>query len=196
MIDMEGIYQYFKTCQSKRYATSPHLETLRTLAKECEDIVELGVLRGGSTAAFLLGAAGNVYGYDIKQHPAAIKLQSIADGKFIYTIQDTLANDCKVPECDMIFFDSLHTYRQLQGELIKHGNRAKKYLLFHDTITFGIQGADGETGRVMEGFERGVFNAKVHGIRLAIDEYMMLHPEWKIKWHHPHSHGLLCLEKR
>ena len=189
---IEEIYERFKNSQG---ATAGHLETIRMLAMECDIVVELGVRNGASISALLLGTKEKVYGYDIKDTTKARILEEAARGKFIYKIQNTLDDKCIVPSCNMIFFDSLHTYEQLQMELIKHGNKADKYLLFHDTITFGIQAADGETGRVKEGFERGVFNPKVHGIRLAIDEYMMLRPQWKIKFHHPYCHGLLCLER-
>jgi len=41
-----------------------------------------------------------------------------------------------------------------------------------------------------------VHDKDTHGIRLAIDEFMVCNPEWKIKFHFPYGHGLLCLEKQ
>ena len=40
---------------------------------------------------------------------------------------------------DLLFIDTLHTYSQLSEELKLHHTKVKKYLIFHDTISYGTQ---------------------------------------------------------
>lgn len=156
--------------------------------------VEFGVKRGGSSSALLLGA-DRVVSYDIVETREARELAVVAGERWTYLIQDARVAD--VTECDMIFLDSLHTYEQVSAELKAHGQKAKRYLAFHDTQTFGTVGADGETGRQKWTYfpGRGSVPMDCLGIRQAIDEHMIEHPEWRIKAAYPDSHGLLVLER-
>ena len=86
----------------------------------------------------------------------------------------------------MLFIDSLHTYQQCAGELRRHGAGVRKFLVFHDTMTFGSVGAFGETGKP---------DPHVIGIRPAIDHWMSHFHDWVIKDHWTNSHGLLVLER-
>jgi len=187
--------RWFRRWQTEYISgTSGCLKRLRALASECDDVVEFGVKKGVTSIALLLGARGTVYSYDIVTNKSVRFIQKFMGKKWRFMLQSSLR--ANIPECDMIFFDSLHTYTQLRRELAKHADKAKKYLVFHDTITFGIQGADGESGEYLPGWEAGVFSPEVHGIRLAIDEFMIYNRRWRIKFHSPHSNGLLCLEHR
>lgn len=172
--------------------TSGCLDRLRKLASECDLVVEFGVRKGVSTFALLLGAK-RVISYDLYTNKNVSDLKIMAGDHWRFIQQDTLK--AEIPKCDMIFFDTLHTYTHLKKELIRHGHKARKYLVFHDTITFGIQGADGATGAYIKGWEKGVFDPDNHGIRLAIDQYMVDNRQWFIKYHWPHSNGLLVLQR-
>jgi hypothetical protein len=134
-----------------------------------------------------------VYSFDLKTNPVIQRLQAECP-EWKFQQGDTLSG-LEIPTCDLIFFDSLHTFTQLKRELALYGQKSLKYLVFHDTITFGIQAADGETGQYKDGWVRGKFYPEVHGIRLAIDEFQIEHPEWKIIYHSPESHGLLVLQR-
>ena len=78
-----------------------------------------------------------------------------------------------------MFIDTLHTYEQLIQELRRHGNKAKKYLAFHDTETFGTVSEQG--GR---------------GLNLAIAEFMLENPHWVTEKVYKNNNGLTILRRQ
>lgn len=176
-------------------AISPHLPRLRALAEGLGVAVEFGVKRGASSSALLMGA-DRVVSYDIVQTREARELEAVAGERWSYRIEDT--RTAAVPAMDLLFLDSLHTYEQVRDELAAHGQKARRYLVFHDTQTFGTVGADGETGRQKWTYVAGKGSVPLDclGIRQAIDEFQIAHPEWRIAAAYPDSHGLLVLERR
>lgn len=181
--------EYCKTSSS----INEHLPKLYDLATMCHNVVEIGVKWGRSSTALMLGCLGKLTSYDIQAHPKARALQKLAGSKWDYIVADS--RKVEIPQCDLLFIDSDHTYRTLAVELELHGSKPLKWLAFHDTITFGVQAADGESGEYKKNWERGKFNPETHGIRLAIDDFMAAHPHWIIKYHCPNNNGLLILER-
>lgn len=124
-----------------------HMPTLRKYAEECNYIVELGVRSIVSTWAFLIAKPKCLISVDI-QHPSCYKEydDNGCNIDLVYEIaknQNTLfefichdSRTIKLGKCDLIFFDTLHTYYQLSDELKAHGNNSRKYLIFHDTETY------------------------------------------------------------
>lgn len=166
-----------------RTPMSHHLPALRLLAAQCKNAVELGVNRGGSTTALLLGC-GDVTSYDLVQTRAGRQLATIAGDSWRYRIEDSRT---AVPQaCDLLFIDSLHTFDQVRDELNRHGDYVRRMIAFHDTVTFGSVGSDGNTGKHAEG---------VLGIRPAIDLFMASRPAWRIVSHDVESHGFLVIGK-
>jgi hypothetical protein len=124
-----------------------HLPTLKEYAEKCDTIVELGVRSIVSTWAFLSGRPKQLISVDIK-HPdhysdydnncTLIDVKVAADEEgidFQFIIGSSL--EVELPECDMIFFDTLHTFNQLSQEIHLHAKKARKYMVFHDTVTYG-----------------------------------------------------------
>ncbi len=124
-----------------------HLPTLKKYTEDCETVIELGVRSVVSTWAFLMGKPKSIISVDI-HHPSyyldydkegcnlelAEQLAKEQGTEFIF-IQDNSIK-VKLPKCDLMFFDTLHTYHQLSDELKAHGNNVNKYLIFHDTETY------------------------------------------------------------
>jgi hypothetical protein len=173
-------------------AIQPHLPRLKALAEGCQIAQEFGVKRAASSSALLLGAL-RVISYDIVPTPEARHLQA-AEPRWEYRIQDS--REAPVEPCDLLFIDSLHTYAQVEAELTRHADSVARWLIFHDSITFGSIGADGETGRQTWTYQAGVPVPRGHlGIRPAIDALMIRDRSWQIAAHYPDSHGLLVLER-
>ena len=105
-----------------------HLPKLREYADQCEHITEMGVRGCVSLYAFLVSKAKKVIAIDILDvwTPEVDKLTFIC------------ANDLEIEieQTDFLFIDTYHNYDQLKAELKLHGNKAKKYLGFHDTTSF------------------------------------------------------------
>lgn len=153
-----------------------HLPALRDLAMQCNTVVEMGVRTCVSTWAFIEGMNGGTlisidikhpskYGSDLTPVEKACKNKGIL---FKFYEADTLEID--IPEVDLLFIDTLHTYEQLKGELERHGNKAKKFLAFHDTVSCETE------------------------LMPAIEEFMKANKKWKIKEHYKNNNGVLVLE--
>ena len=196
---MRTIQEIYEAHKASQVATAKHLEYLMLLASTCRKIWEIGVKRGASSSAFLMGlkeTLGKLVSVDLKITKQALELKKAAGTLWDLHEADSRAFRFTGTNPDMIFFDSLHTYNQLKAELTLLGNRSNRYLAFHDTITFATKGADGESGTYLKQPEdRSCFNSDTHGIRLAIDEFMAENREWKILEHRPFGHGLLVLAR-
>lgn len=172
----------------------PHLPRLKALATGAALCVEFGVRRGGSSAALLLGAQ-RVISYDVKATPEAEHLAHLAGERWSYHLQSSL--EVEIPSCDLLFVDSLHTYRQCDAELRRHADQAQRYLVFHDSIWRGVLGEPHRDLSIL----RPVFNDQakreaVLGIRPAVDNLMVRDRSWQIAAHYTDSCGLLVLERR
>jgi hypothetical protein len=100
---------------------------------------------------------------------------------FDFRLGDT--TNLTIAETDLLFIDTLHNYRQLKAELELHGNKAKKYLIFHDTTSFEF------IGESYEGtYEEGIWK--------AIEEFLTDNPHWEIKERYTNNNGLTILSRK
>jgi hypothetical protein len=160
-----------------------HMVVLRYYADQCEHVTELGVRKGVSTWAFLSSMAKRVISVDIN-HPDEFggSLQEMRDAcaeielNFTFILADDLS--IELEETDLLFIDTLHTYGHLKKELALHSGKAKRFIIFHDTVQYGQIGVDG--GR---------------GIADAISEFLDENLQWEIKEVYENNNGLLILEK-
>ena len=53
-----------------------------------------------------------------------------------FTLVEESTLDVEIEETDLLFIDTEHTYSQLLNELTLHGDKARKYIVLHDTATF------------------------------------------------------------
>jgi len=190
------INEIYEAHKVSNVATAKHLLYLSNMASKCEIIWEIGVKRGASSSAFLRGLPnkGQLVSVDLKITKQALELKKAAGSLWNLNEGDSLEFWFNGPKPGLIFFDSLHTYRQLSKELYRFGDESLKWLVFHDTITFSTKGANGESGEYLpQPEDRSCFDPETHGIRLAIDEFMAARPMWKIERHTPEGHGLLTL---
>jgi len=156
-----------------------HLPILKQLAIDCISVAEFGTRDGQSTRAFL-SANVKLRAYDLELNS---KVQTLFDyaasiGKDVaYTQADVLKLD--LDPVELLFIDTWHTYDQLKQELAIHGNKATKYLAFHDTHTYGLSGEGGTTG----------------GLLPAIIEFLVDNPHWRFKIYRTVNNGLTVLER-
>jgi hypothetical protein len=155
-----------------------HIPFLYQLAIDSSSIIEFGVRYGMSTRAFLYSNTPLI-SYDLKLESNIGKLFYYAKqhGNNVQYIQaNTL--DLVIDNVDLLFIDSLHTYDQLTEELRLHGNKANKYLAFHDTYSYGLIGEDGNKGLLQ-----------------AIIEFIIKNPHWHFKYHFTNNNGLTVLQR-
>jgi cephalosporin hydroxylase len=154
-----------------------HLPTLLNLANECNHVTEFGVRWGASTCAFMMSTA-RLVSYDIVQHPAALRLFEVAfeEGRQAEFIQADTLKLGTIDETDLLFIDTLHNYGQLLQELFTFHGSVRKYIVLHDTVTYGERGESGGPGLMQ-----------------AVREFLTTFPRWEIKQHYQNNNGLMVL---
>ena len=158
-----------------------HLPTLADFACECDHVTEFGVRTGASTIALLYAAIPRgaiVHSYDINDHfNVAPRFRNhYAYEKWTFFLADTSAL-AEIHETDMLLIDTAHHYDQVKAEL-KHADRVKKCIIFHDTETYRLTGDNG-----------GI------GIQPAIEE-LLEEGKWVVHKHYRNNNGLTVLRRK
>ena len=156
-----------------------HLPKLKELSSQCNHVTEFGVRSGVSTIGLLSGQPKKLISYDI--HPCPSFLWDVEEQTDFRFIQQDVLNTSIEPT-DFLFIDTLHTYQQLSQELNLHSSKVRKWIGFHDTETFGLQGENYE-GKIVE------------GLRKAIYEFLESNPQWRQVYHSKESNGFTLIEK-
>jgi len=162
-----------------------HMPRILFYAAQAARIVEFGVWDCTSTWGLLAGKPKWMRSYDIVRLPNVDDVERITkdsgiDFKFIK--QSTL--EAEIEECDLLFVDSYHSYDQVKAELARHACRVKKWIMFHDTTTFGDHDQSPAGGH---GAGRGLW--------LAIAEFLSASPAWKLIARHTDCNGLTIIGK-
>lgn len=160
-----------------------HLPTLKKYAEGCEHITEMGVRWVVSTYALLMGKPKKMISYDINPINSETIQQMVKDDTdFEFRVANTL--NLEIEDTDLLFIDTLHNYNQIKGELELHGNKARKYIIFHDTTTFEWIGESYE-GKVDE-----------IGLWPAIENFLEENPHWEILERFTNNNGLTILKRK
>ena len=156
-----------------------HMPTLKEYAEKCDHITEMGVRWVTSTWAFLAGNPTKMISYDLAKHGNVAAVERAAEDAGIdFTFIAANTKEIEIEETDLLFLDTEHSYDQVKTELELHADKARKYVIFHDTVTFGTRGMDGK-----------------NGILPAIDEWTEAHPEWVLDQHFENNNGLTIYKR-
>lgn len=178
MFPIEAIYELHCKASSD---ISEHLPILFDYAKKCESITEFGVRQAVSTWAFLAAKPKIFHCYDIVNlfQPEIVKEICESEGiRFEFHLESTL--ECDIIETDLLFIDTYHHYNQLIQELRRHESKAKKYIIMHDTLTFGENSQDGNDGM---------------GLNRAIYEFLTENKNWEMEKIYISQNGLTILRR-
>ena len=177
---MEENFNYYRNLQTD---INEHFDTIKEYAEKCEHITEIGVRGVNSTWAFLSGKPAKMVSID-KSSPMEFgvdinKVKKIANENNIdwsFILSDVL--QIELEETDLLFIDTLHTYPQLSKELKLHGNKARKYIIMHDTETNKYIGDFGE-----------------EGLQKAIEEFLLENKHWSFCEIFTNNNGLTILKR-
>ena len=133
---------------------APYMSVLYEYGCKSDIIVEFGINQVNSTFAFLHSKPKHLISVDIDLHRRPTKNVPEFEGinywlmwakelalksKIEFTIINGNSINVEIPECDLLFIDSLHTETHLRNEITKHISKIKKYLILHDTALFSHQ---------------------------------------------------------
>ena len=161
-----------------------HLPTLYNYAKQCQHITEMGVRFGVSTRAFLYASPKRLVSYDLFIDLTVnswFDQAKLVGFDYEYIQANTL--EIAIEPTDLLFIDTLHNYDQVKKELELHACAVGRYIVFHDTVSYG------ERGESYAGHDN------LPGLRLAIDEFLGNNPEWKIVHNAKNCNGLMVIAR-
>lgn len=182
-----------------------HLPTLYTYAMECSHITECGVRNAISSYAFANGLRGKNNGRHILidicgcEH-IDIFLEECAHEGIDAIFYEESDLTCPIEKTDLLFIDTWHVYGHLKRELNRWNTYTKKYIIMHDTT---VDGEVGESVREAElhniekeAIESGLTEEDIRkGLWPAVEEFLIEHPEWKLKERYTHNNGLTILQR-
>ncbi len=157
-----------------------HIERLRQLGEECGHITEMGSRWGSSTAALAAARPKTLVCYDLRRLVEIDPIERAARAvgvSFVFHEADVLR--AVIEATDLLFIDTLHTYDQLRQELALHAAKARKYIVLHDTETYG------QSGEVPGS----------RGLWPAVQEFLAGHPEWTLRERRANNNGLTVLAR-
>lgn len=157
-----------------------HMPTLRRYAEECNHITEFGTRFVVSTYAFMAGKPSKLITYDLYPHPNIWRADGIAKENginFAFMERDT--TKVEIEPTELLFVDTAHTYQQVKTELALHADKVSKYIIFHDTESYGYKDEDGSPG----------------GIMPAITEFLEANPGWVLHEQYTNCNGLLVIKR-
>jgi hypothetical protein len=105
--------------------------------KQCESYTEFGVNQGATLAAAMLENPKVIRGYDIALRPylyaAHLFSEYAIDNNIDYRIYEKNTLNITIEPVDLLYIDTRHIYSHLKKESELHGDKVKKYIIFHDT---------------------------------------------------------------
>jgi hypothetical protein len=153
-----------------------HIGPMCATAQGMKHITEMGVGTGQSTIAWLYTQPDKLVCYDYALQPSFLMHYAIRGRtEMVFHLADT--KKVEIEPTDLLFIDTCHTYDQLRVELALHGNKAKHYIVMHDTQTFAHSGED-----------RGP-----KGLWDAIAEWLPSNPHWQVNARFTNNNGLTIL---
>ncbi len=170
--------RFLDSCAEPKGDIQQHLTVMRDTARNCRHITELGVGGGNSTYAWLLVQPDELVLVDIKEQPVLSDIFRLR-GRTKVTFVHSDSAKADLPETDLLFIDTWHSYDQLKEELRRHGNKAMRNIVMHDTTTYGDAGED----------------KRSPGLWAAVEEFLAANPHWRVLNRYHHNNGLTILQR-
>ena len=180
-----------------------HLPVLYEYTKKCSTVVECGVRTIVSSYAFANGlkeTPGNLLTMvdpgASPDMPAFLNLCKTEGVNAQFFNESDLL--CPLVKTDLLFIDTWHVYGQLKRELARWHSSVNKYIIMHDTT---IDEWVGETIRigwnaVEQSKKFGIPVEEINkGLWPAVEEFLLLHPEWVIEKRLCNNNGLTILKR-
>ncbi len=201
--DANGLERQYRIHSTRESDIYEHLPTLRELARECSSAIEIGVRDIVSTWGILQGLSEtqektrSYLGIDLAFPPAS-KLslaKRLSQGNEIQ-FEFWPANDMEIdiPETDLLFIDSLHTYCHMTYELEKFSHKVTKIICMHDTSDPWGNADDSSYNGDYSEYPPYIDRTK-KGLWPAVVDFLSRHPEWTLQERKTNNHGFTILRR-
>jgi cephalosporin hydroxylase len=173
-----------------------HISTLYEYGLKCSHITEMGVRWVSSTWAFLYSNPNKLISYDIVKDANVNEVISLSKEYGInYEFIESDVLNINIEQTDLLFIDTLHTYNQLLSELKLHSTKVNKYIILHDTVSYGQ--IDEQVYNHASPIVKNMENNKT-GLTNAINDFLLLDvgKTWFVSKEFKNNNGLTVLEKK
>lgn len=180
---METLLERYTRLHETPSDINQHLDTLCEFVKLCDaddEIVEFGTRAAVSTTALLYGLPRRLISVDIDRRPEVDEIERLAaeNGvQYDFINADTTTFEIGRP-VGLLFIDTKHTYEQLTAELQHNSKFVTRYIILHDTTTYGVKGEGGGLGLLQ-----------------AMKEQLPM-SEWNTVLSAPQNNGLMVLRRK
>lgn len=189
-----------------------NLPTLRSLSSECNVVMEMGVRNMVGTVAILLGLSENkvlfpnrtYIGVDplFPDHNTMTKISRLASETntlFVFLAQNDMNMKnflTFLPDFDLLFINSLHTYCHVYYSLEYFASKSKKYIVINDTNgPWAFSDQDNYNGTYVEyPSEYDCKNNK--GVMNALKKFLLESDDWRVVSHAYPSQGFTVLVRK
>jgi hypothetical protein len=154
-----------------------HVPKLRELASQCAHVTELGTRYGVSTTALLAGQPRTLRCYDPYRDPMVDVLKH-RQGRCAFSFEQASSLAVEIEPTDLLFIDTVNTADHLWQELTRHAGKVRRWIVLHDTTTFGEIGEGG-----------------AGGVLFAVRRFLREHREWRVIYSVEHDNGLMVLSR-
>lgn len=182
---MKEIYNKLITLAQTQSDVREHLFTLLGYSIGYDHITEMGVRDVVSTWSFLAAKPKKLVCIDIYESYNLDEAKQYAlhnDIELEFLLQDTIDPSFQIENTDVLFIDTFHTYPQLKTELFQHSNNVNKYIILHDTTTFGLKNESN-------------YPSYPRGLRAAVSEFLQYDTNWSLVNVYENCNGLAILER-
>jgi len=193
-METNKIQDTFNLLKNKPSDINEHLETIKKYASECDVCIEMGVRYAVTTWAFLASTAKKIISYDIRYDKSieeVIEAAKMYDKDFTFIEVDVLKID--IINTDLLFIDTLHSYSQLSQELEKHSSSVSKYIILHDTETFGYR----DESIYSHASDLASKYYEKEGLKPVISDFLAsdIGSSWRLHEEYKNNNGLTILKK-
>jgi predicted O-methyltransferase YrrM len=169
-----------------------HLPVLRAYAAGLGHVTEFGMRKGISTTALIAARPRRLISYDIVEQPVEVqRLQQLAAEAgvdFEFRCGNVLRQ--RIEPTELLFIDTWHVYDQLIWELLLHSRRVSRFIIMHDTTSFG------SVGERRGGDYRNRLRMGRKGLWPAVQHFLWLSRAWQLRERRTNNNGLSVLERR
>lgn len=174
--NLEEIYAYYAGTPSD---INEHFPTLRKYASECQHITEFGTRYVVSTYALMAAKPKKLITYDLVPHANIWQADRVAkENNITFGFMERDVTKVQIETTDLLLIDTLHNYDQCSLELQLHAKNVKKYIILHDTETFGVVGEGAKPG-----------------LKQAVNDFLANNSSWRMREHFANNNGLTVLER-
>lgn len=178
---LEAAYHW---CSNHTSDMMEFMPVIRKYSKGLKHITEFGTRGCVSCYGMLVEKPERFVTYDlIPNGNARVALDIAKEHGISFEFKAEDVSTAYIEETDLLFFDTEHSYKHVWCGLERHHERVKKYILIHDTSSFGYKD-EIDTG------------APIQGVMNAVRNFILAHGhEWDFREDIPQGAGLTILER-